>query len=162
MAEVPTKSLKLEETRFLSPPVVREPLYQCATAIVVDDFEQLATLDIERNGSVVLAGVPAGFPQPQGALIPIAPPLVAGDVIRARQKAGAVTSPWSVAVTVRDHTQDFPDGPPRPQIDPAPVYECGSRTGVGEDLQRSEPAVSGIQRGTAAESAADARHRSRV
>jgi hypothetical protein len=111
MAEVPTKSLKLEETRFLSPPVVREPLYQCATAIVVDDFEQLATLDIERNGSVVLAGDPAGFPQPQGALIPIAPPLVAGDVIRARQKAGAMTSPWSAAVTVRDHTQDFPDGP---------------------------------------------------
>jgi hypothetical protein len=134
MAEVPTKSLKLEETRFLSPPIVGEPLYQCAKAIVVYGFDPLATLDVERNGAVVLSGVPGGFPQPQGALLPIAPPLLAGDVLRARQKSGGVTSAWSPAVTARDHTQDFPDGPPRPQIDPAPVYQCGSRTGVNNLL----------------------------
>ncbi len=28
MAEVPTKRLKLEDTRYLSPPLVGEPLYQ--------------------------------------------------------------------------------------------------------------------------------------
>ena len=35
---------------------------------------------------------------------------------------------------MRDHTQDYPDGPPRPRIDPAPVYQCGSRTGVSNLL----------------------------
>src|SRR6185436_18226675 len=29
-----------------------------------------------------------------------------------------------------DHTADFPAGPPRPQVFPTPLYECGSRTGV--------------------------------
>jgi dienelactone hydrolase len=33
-------------------------------------------------------------------------------------------------VTVRDHLKDYPAGLPRPQVDPAPVYECGSRTRV--------------------------------
>ncbi len=130
MAEVPTKRLKLEDTRYLSPPLVGEPLYQCAQAVVVYGFDVGATLDLERNGAIVLAGVPGGFPQPQGALLTLPAPLVAGDVIRARQKANGMTSGWSPAVTVRDHSQEYPDGPPRPQIDPAPVYQCGSRTGV--------------------------------
>jgi hypothetical protein len=134
MAEVPTKRLKLEDTRYLSPPLVSEPLYQCAQAVVVYGFDVGATLDLERNGAIVLAGVPGGFPQPQGALLTLPAALVAGDVIRARQKANGMTSGWSPAVTVRDHSQDFPDGPPRPQIDPAPVYQCGSRTGVNNLL----------------------------
>jgi hypothetical protein len=134
MTEVPTEGLKLKERRYVSPPIVGEPLYQCATAVVVYGFDAGATLDLERNGTIVLAGVPGGFPQPQGARLQVAPQLQSGDVIRARQKAGGVTSGWSPAVTVRDHTQDYPDGPPRPQIDPAPVYQCGSRTGVNNLL----------------------------
>ena len=35
---------------------------------------------------------------------------------------------------VRDHTKDYPAGPPRPEINPAPVYKCGSRTGVSNLL----------------------------
>jgi hypothetical protein len=134
MSEVPTEGLKLKEKRYLSPPLVGEPLYQCATAVVVYGFDVGATLDLERNGTIVLSGVPGGSSQPQGALLQVSPQLQSGDVIRARQKAGGVTSGWSPAVTVRDHTQDYPDGPPRPQIDPAPVYHCGSRTGVNNLL----------------------------
>jgi hypothetical protein len=134
MAEVPTERLKLKETRFLSPPIVGAPLYQCAKAVVVYGFCPGARLDLEVNGSIVLAGVPAGFPQPQGALLTIPAPLVAGDIVRARQKSAGLTSGWSSPVTAKDHTQDYPDGPPRPQIDPAPVYECGSRTGVNNLL----------------------------
>ena len=134
MTEVPAKRLKLKDRRSLSPPLVGEPLYQCATAVAVYGFVVHATLDVERNGAVILANAPGGFPQPQGALLSLAMQLQAGDVIRARQKAGGVTSGWSPAVTVRDHTLDYPDGPPRPQIDPAPVYQCGSRTGVANLL----------------------------
>jgi hypothetical protein len=134
MTEVPTERLQLKETRRLSPPLVAEPLYQCAKAIVVLGFNVNATIDVQLNGTVVLAGVPGGFPQPQGALLTLPAPLVSGDVVRARQKDHGLASGWSAAVTVRDHTQDYPDGPPRPQIDPAPVYRCGARTGVNNLL----------------------------
>jgi hypothetical protein len=152
MAEVPTEGLKLKDRRYLSPPLVGEPLYQCAQAVVVYGFEPGATLDVQRNGTTVLAGVPGGFPQPQGALLPLPAPLQAGDVIRARQRAGGVTSGWSPSVTVRDHTKDYPDGPPRPQIDPAPVYQCGSRTGVNNLLTGCEAWITadGVQVGSVA------------
>jgi hypothetical protein len=45
-------------------------------------------------------------------------PLMAGQKIRPRQTFGGVTSSWSIVVIVRDHTADFPAGPPRPQIKP--------------------------------------------
>lgn len=134
MAEVSTERLKLKETRFLSPPIVGAPLYQCANAVVVYGFDPGATLDVQVNGATVLSGVPGGFPQPQGALLALPTPLMAGDVVRARQKANGLTSGWSLPVTAKDHAQDFPDGPPRPQIDPAPPYQCGSRTGVNNLL----------------------------
>ena len=134
MTEVPTKRLKLEDKRFLSPPLVGAPLYECAKAIVVYGFDPGAMLDVQQNGATILAGVAGGFPQPQGALLTLPAPLATGDVIRARQKAGGLTSGWSPSVTVGDHTKDYPTGPPRPEIDPAPVYQCGSRTGVNNLL----------------------------
>jgi hypothetical protein len=134
MTEVPTRRLKLEDKRLLSPPLVGAPLYQCASAVVVYGFNVGALLDVQVNGATVLANVPGGFPQPQGALLALPAQLQANDVVRARQKAGGIASGWSPAVTVRDHTLDYPTGPPRPQIDPAPVYQCGSRTGVNNLL----------------------------
>jgi hypothetical protein len=92
MAEVPRERLKLKDTRLLSPPIVGAPLYQCATAVAVYGFVVDAQLDLQVNGVTVLAGVPGGFPQPQGALLALPTPLVAGDVVRARQKSGGVTS----------------------------------------------------------------------
>jgi hypothetical protein len=138
MAEVPTRRLKLEDRKFLSPPIVGEPLYQCAIAVSVYGFVPQAKLDLEINGVIVLAGISAGFPQPQGALLTLAAPLNQGDIVRARQTSGSMVSGWSVPVTVADHTKDFPDGPPRPEINPAPVYECGSRTGVSNLLTGCE------------------------
>ena len=138
MAEVPTERLKLKETRFLSPPVVGAPLYKCAKAVVVYGFDPGATLDLEVNAIIVLTGVPGGFPLPQGALLTLPAPIVAGDVVRARQKANGLLSGWSASVTAKLYSQDFPDGPPRPKIDPAPPFECGSRTGVNNLLTGSD------------------------
>jgi hypothetical protein len=135
MTQVPVKELRLQDNRkLLSPPIIAEPLYQCATAVTVLGFVPLALLDVEINGAIVLAGAAAGFPMPSGATLALPVPLVAGDPVRARQTAGGVTSAWSPVVTVRDHTQDFPAGPPRPEVNPAPVYQCGARTGVSNLL----------------------------
>ncbi|SRR5258705_152586 len=131
MAEVPTEGLRFKDSRLLSPPQVGAPLYQCATAIVVYGFDVGAKLDVRRNGTIVLAAVPGGFPQPSGALLALPAPLVAGDVIRARQKSAGMTSAWSSAVTVRDHTQDFPDGPPRPVTTAHPRGRSRTNTTLG-------------------------------
>lgn len=128
------KELELKENpTFLSPPVVDEPLYQCANAVTVFSYVPEAMIEVEING-VILPGVPGGFPLPSGLSIQLPEPLTAGLKVRARQITAMATSMWSVPLLVRDHTEDYPAGPPRPVISPAPVYQCGSRTGVSNLL----------------------------
>lgn len=133
--EVPRDHLKLRDDRkVISPPYLDVPLYQCATAVTVLGFNPQAKLDVEVAGVIVVHAFAAGFPQPNGATIPLPAPLVKNQDVRVRQVSGAATSAWSNPVTVGDHTKDFPAGPPRPEINPAPVYNCGERTGVGNLL----------------------------
>ena len=122
-----------DDPKFLSPPLLVEPLYQCATAVVVVSFAPNAKLAIEVDGSIV-ANVPGGFPIPNGVTVSLPNPLVAGQKVRARQKTSTAQSGWSPSVIVRDHTKDYPAGPPRPEINPAPVFKCGVRTGVSNLL----------------------------
>ena len=111
---VPRKRLELrDDQRLLSPPIVGAPLYQCAIAVTVYGFVPDATLDVEVAGAVAVAGAPGGFPNPIGRTITLPAALTAGQVVRARQTFAGVTSGWSAPVTVRDHTVDYPAGPPQ-------------------------------------------------
>lgn len=131
--EVSRERLRLKENgKLLSPPYLAQP-YQCAASITVYGFVPHAIIDIEVAGAVVVSQ-PAGFPEPNGATLTLPAPLVANQIVRARQKSGAAKSDWSMPVTALDHTKEFPGGPPRPEINPAPIYECGVRTGVGNLL----------------------------
>jgi hypothetical protein len=128
-AVVSVDSLKLKPDReTLAPPWLATP-YRCATAVTIYGFVPHATVDIEIDGTVTLSAV-VEFPEPVGATLALPALLNAGEVIRVRQHGGSVVSAWSAPVTVVDHTQEYPAGPPRPQISPAPLYRCGSRTGV--------------------------------
>jgi hypothetical protein len=128
------KELKLkDDPKLLSPPILDEPIYQCAIAVTVRGYVANATIEVRVNGTTV-ASVPGGAPWPNGITVVLPNPLVAGDKVRTRQKTTTTLSGWSAAITVRDHTNDYPAGPPRPQINPAPVYKCGVRTGVGNLL----------------------------
>lgn len=130
---VPVDRLELRPSRkALSPPWLVEPLYQCATAVTVRGFVAHASLEVEIDGGV-LPAVTAGFPEPVGAVLAV-PGLSAGQEVRVRQTVGGVPSDWSPIARVRDHTVDYPAGPPRPQIVPTPLYTCGSRSGVGNLL----------------------------
>lgn len=122
-----------DDPELLSPPWLGEPLYQCATAVTVFGFLPHADIDVEVDGSVVVSAT-VGFSEPIGATLALPAALVAGQNVPVRQRLGALASSWSPAVVVRDHTVDYPAGPPRPQIDPAPVLRCGSRTGVANLL----------------------------
>ena len=136
--QVPREKLDLrDDPKVLSPPLL-DPLWACGTAVVVRGFIAEATLDIEVDGAIVVPGTPGGFPNPNGALISLPSALTAGQVVRARQTSGGVTSDWSPPRTAADHTVEYPAGPPRPQINPAPVYKCGRRTGVGNLLVGSD------------------------
>jgi dienelactone hydrolase len=133
--EVPRERLDLRDNReLLSPPIVLGPLYACARAIVVVGFVPDATIDVRIDGVDVVTGFPGGFPEPDGVLIAMPSPLVANQAVQARQHWDGRTSGWSAAVVVRDHRQDYPAGPPRPEVNPAPLHECGSRTGVANLL----------------------------
>ena len=135
MVEVPIDKLHLrDDKKLISPPTVVSPLYQCAKAVTIIDFIPNATLDVQVDGTQAITGAAGGFPMPNGTTLLLPSALVVGQVVRARQDFGGATSDWSAPVTVRDHTVDYPTGPPRPEIDPAPVYRCGSRTGVNNLL----------------------------
>jgi hypothetical protein len=135
--EVPRDKLDLrDDPGVLSPPFLTQPLYACAKAVNVTGYVPNATIDVEINGAVAVAGFPGGSPAPFGATIHLPAGLVAGQKVRARQHHGGATSAWSPApaATVRDHTADYPAGPPRPEMFPTPLYKCGVRTGVGNLL----------------------------
>jgi hypothetical protein len=121
-----------ENRKSISPPLIQEPLYRCAVAVTVLAYQPNAEIDLDVSGSITTA--PGDYPFPNGVTIGLPAALVAGQKVRARQRVNGINSAWTSAVTVRDHTKDYPAGPPRPQIDPAPVYECGVRTGVGNLL----------------------------
>jgi hypothetical protein len=118
-----------DDPSVLSPPIVAEPLYACGESVTVLGFVPGATIEVELDGAVVASGISV-HPDPGGEAFGLATALIAGSIVRARQSTAAGTSDWSAPAAVRDHSVDYPAGPPRPQIDPAPVYECGSRTGV--------------------------------
>jgi hypothetical protein len=126
--------LGLQDNReILSPPIVKSPLYACATAVIVLGFVAHAELELEIGGST-LPRKQAGSPDPDGFIFTGLAVLSAPQIVRARQFVDGIPSNWSQPVTVRNYTADFPAGPPRPEINPAPVYECGSRTGVSNLL----------------------------
>jgi hypothetical protein len=106
----------------LSPPIVIDPLYQCATSVAVRG----AVLDAKVT--LLVNGAPVGTPiararNTQRLEFTGLPALVAGQKVTARQEMGGTTAE-SDPVTVRDHQKDFPAGLPAPTIDPDLVYEC--------------------------------------
>jgi hypothetical protein len=132
--EVPIKGLDLKDNpQLLSPPIIKEPVYSCAISITLLAFEPHAEIDIEIDG-VIQNPVQVEFPMPNGEAIPLFNALSTGQQVRARQRNNLAQSIWSNYVIVRAHSEDYPAGPPRPQINPSPVFQCGSRTGVSNLL----------------------------
>ena len=134
--EIPRDKAHIEDNpKILSPPIITQPLYGCAKAVNVTGYVPEATLDLEVDGAVVVNNFPGHSPTPFGALIKLPVPFNVNQApqqkVRARQHFGGATSDWTGFALVRDHTADFPAGPPRPELFPLPLNKCGVRTGVG-------------------------------
>ena len=129
--EVPRNKLELrDDPAALSPPILTQPLFACAAAVNVTGYVPGATLDIEVAGALVVVGAAGGSPAPFGATIHLPAALTAGQAVRVRQHHAGATSPWCAPAAVVDHTAQYPAGPPRPELFPTPLYDCGVRTGV--------------------------------
>lgn len=111
-----------DDAGFISPPIVIDPLYQCATQVAVRGTILDAKVDLFINGSLVGTVDPARSPSRIEFSVPA---LVAGDVVTAMQEYNGVLSTSSAPITVRDHTVDFPGGLPAPEIDPTLIHACG-------------------------------------
>src|SRR4029450_9622937 len=107
---------------FVSPPIVIDPLYQCATRVSVRGAELDAKLSLYINDALVNTLI-ARNPRQEEFNVPA---LVAGDVVTATQEVNSALSVQSAPVTVRDHTVDFPRGLPAPEIDPTLIHECAT------------------------------------
>src|SRR5579864_7792203 len=98
-----------ENRKLLSPPILEQPLYQCAVSVTVLAYEPNATIDVDVSGTITSA--PGGFPVPNGVTIHLPAALAAGQTVRARQKSPGRVSAWTSQIVVRDHTLDYPAGP---------------------------------------------------
>ncbi|NBA89002.1 hypothetical protein GVN16_24715 [Emticicia sp. CRIBPO] len=111
-----------KDPSFISPPIVIDPLYQCATAVSVRGVILGATVKLFVNN--VPVGIVTNARNPVKTDFTGLNPLSVGDAVTATQEVGGVVSSPSAMVKVRDYKVDFPAGLPPPVIDPALVYEC--------------------------------------
>ena len=138
--EVPRDRLDLKDDPALCRPPSVDQAWQCAE---LGSYTGSSPTLIWTSSSTAGSWwrVHRRVPPADGAAIRLPAPLTAGQVIRARQTLTGNTSNWSAPVTVRDHTLDYPAGLPGRQINPAPVYRCGRRTGVSNLLLGSDVSI---------------------
>ena len=115
-----------DDSSVISPPLVVDPLYQCATKIAVKGSILDAKVNLFINGAHIDSLI-ARNPAHEEFNVPS---LVAGDQVYVNQDVDGQLSHDSPTVTVRDHTLDYPSGLPAPTIDPALIYECGETIAV--------------------------------
>lgn len=108
----------------ISPPIVIDPVYACATVIGIRGAVLGAKVELYKNG--VLIGTVDSANSPH--LIEFTG-LDAFDPeveIWATQTIDGATSGKSNVVKVRKVEEDYPDGLPVPSIDPVTMYECAN------------------------------------
>jgi hypothetical protein len=111
-----------DDVSFISPPIIIDPLYACATQLAVRGTILDAKVSIYINGF----NVASKTSRSPSELSFDVPELQVGDVVTAIQEFDGTVSDPSDPVTVRDHKMDFPSGLPTPKIDPDLIYECGN------------------------------------
>src|SRR5260370_41712089 len=99
-----------ENRKLLSPPIIEQPLYQCAVSVTVLAYEPNATIDVDGSGTITSA--PGGFPVPNGVTVHLPAALVAGQIGGARPKMPGGAGEGAGAVGGGDRTKECPRGRP--------------------------------------------------
>src|SRR5262249_14368244 len=111
------------DSRVMSFVILDEPIYACSETVFVRGYVPGADIQVFS----------AGYPSPVGqgrsmfssTAIRVMSPLVKGQVLTAKQTFGGFTSGSSNTVTVRDWKDDYPNGIPKPRMEPPPLFPCG-------------------------------------
>ena len=114
----------------ISPPILHEPMMRCGTAVRVSGFAPQAMIRILEGGTNMI-GEAIGW-NPDGQMIPLDVELDEDWIITAVQEIDGTTSDPSNPVEVQDHTEVYPTGLPRPELNTLPLYRCGVATVVRE------------------------------
>lgn len=113
---------------FLSPPIIDEPLLRCGTSVTVRGYGPEAFVEIFADGAVIGSAVTGMGPHPDRETIDVDPALDAGQTVTVRQTLDGATSADSEPVVVKDHTEVYPSGLPRPNFPALHLYDCGIAT----------------------------------
>ena len=113
----------------LSPPIVKSPLYECATVVVVEGFVPGAKIEIYSDFDPQNPIGGGTSHSPWGQVFSVNPELDEGHNISAKQTYGGVTSMSSEPVLVEDYLKLHTEGLPRPH-QKTPLYNCGGALGV--------------------------------
>jgi len=142
-----TKADLRDDPKVLSAPILNEPIYECTDTVFVHGYIPNADVEIFVAGTAAAIGHGASpFPSMS---IKTSLTFTKGKVITAKQTFNGATSGPSNAVTVRAVKDDYPNGLPKPRIQPPPLFRCGKATGAdgilpGSHLEFiSEPALPG-------------------
>ena len=124
---VPRPDNLRENRGFVSPPLLKYPIYACASSVVVQGFVPGARIDVFADGSPIGS---AQTNQSSGQLVNVSISFTAGQTITATQTFDGATSTASNSVPVTSHTEDYPNGLPTPRIAPTPCLKCGRSLGI--------------------------------
>ena len=124
-----------EDRKFLSAPIVRHPIYACASSVVVEGFIPGAKIDVFADGNPTPIGSAQSWLSSQ--LVTVGAPFSVGQKITARQTFDGATSGPSNQVTVTSHLDDYPAGLPTPRIAPTQCHDCGRSLGIADAIPGS-------------------------
>jgi outer membrane protein assembly factor BamB len=122
---VPNKEDYEENPKFISPPTLAHPIYECSRNVTIKDFVKDAKLNVFINGAPAPNPTVVGQIPELGVNFDVGLDFTAGQVVHVTQTVGAVTSGPSNAVPVTSHTADYPAGLPRPRLWKHPLFQCG-------------------------------------
>lgn len=118
-----------EDRSFVSPPAVQQPIYACASTVVVKHFIVGAVIDVYVDGVKVSSETGTWH---GGMPIKVPSPLTEGQQVYATQTFQGATSDPSNTVPVTNYLEDYPGGLPAPRISRTPLLECGRAIGIAD------------------------------
>lgn len=117
------------DPRVISSLIIVPPLLNCGTSVTIRGFIPNATVRIYADGVRI-----AEFSgqDPEGQTFAVTPALATGKSITATQEFDGVESGHSAAEVVKDVTEVYPSGLPKPNFPFLYLYECGIATYVDQ------------------------------
>lgn len=131
-----------DDPEFVSPGTLGHPIYACSSTVTVQDFVPGATIEVFIDGSPAPNPSFIGQIPDPGALHDVGATFTAGQVVQVTQTVAGTTSAPSNAVPVTSHTEDYPDGLPRPRLFKHPLRQCGHAVLVEDVVPGSSVEVS--------------------